>query len=221
MVTKEPFDSSAPKPHPPLDEQRRVEGFHALLASDKSGPHLLEDTDGRLRPWRALSPEARLDYIAAAAAQYDVPFESFADAARDELGALPAMSSPFLRLAHQYKRELHALGRLLPDVGGAESASLIDRLRETLDWHERKIAGLAAHNHLLRDFSQEFVGQIAWPLSETRTQKPETRAPGPGPGGRLAADAASILFGDGVIPTASKDSPPPAARFHADGGRER
>jgi hypothetical protein len=216
MVTKEPFDSSAPKPHPPLDEQRRaqgfhvrdhllprtpaldeqrrVEGFHALLATYQKSNWLFHDADGASRPWRDLSPEGRLDYIAGGAVSHDVPFERFAEAVRDALGDQPpaAREEAAGRLLFSQRRELHDLARLAPDDERATTYTpLIDRFREVIHWYEQKLTeyeqkltDLAPHAKLAAAF-KDMLADIA-DMTGPRRSPPAPPA------------AAARLFGDGA-----------------------
>ena len=49
----------------------RLEGFRALMDSDKSGGYFMEDVDGSHRLWTELSAEAKLEQIAGNAAYYE------------------------------------------------------------------------------------------------------------------------------------------------------
>jgi hypothetical protein len=70
----------------PMKEKDRIDGFKALLASHKSNTYYLTDPDGNHLLWDELSAEARLECIASDAAYCDVPFEPFAEAARESVG---------------------------------------------------------------------------------------------------------------------------------------
>jgi hypothetical protein len=116
-----------------MDEKRRLSGFKALLESHKTSGSLMEETDGNLRLWRYLSPEAKLEYIVRDAAIYDVPFEQFSQAARETVGT-GAVEEAALRLALRSGRELHDLEKMFPEDGGTESPPpLSERLREMLN----------------------------------------------------------------------------------------
>ena len=129
-----------------MDDKHRLQGFKALLASDKSGSYLLEEPDGTLRPWQELSAEGKLQYISGAAAMYDVPFERFAQAVRAEVGGAAAVTEAALRVALDYRKELHGLGKLLPDDGRTESTPLVKRFQEILDYKPPERAGLLAYD---------------------------------------------------------------------------
>jgi hypothetical protein len=144
-----------------MEEKHRLEGFKRLIASDKSGSYELEDADGMIRPWKELSAEGKLDFIAGAAVMYDVPFDQFAKAARQELNAA-ALTEGSLRAVLDYRRELRALAKLLPDDGRTESTPLVDRFREWLRMESGDRNLLLAHDTVestktqLESFSDEF-----------------------------------------------------------------
>jgi hypothetical protein len=155
-----------------MDEQRRMEGFRKLIASDKSGSYLLEEPDGNWSHWGGLSAEGKLHYIARAAAMYDVPFEQFAATARAELGDAEAVTQAALRAALDYKKELHGLAKLVPSDWRTEPTPLVERFQEILDYKPPERAGLLAHDTAervktqLESFLREFER-----LAETREQK--------------------------------------------------
>ena len=154
-----------------MNEKRRLEGFQASLASDKSGSYLLEDADGDRRPWPELSAQGKVAFIARAAAMYDVPFERFAAAVRAEVGEA-AMAEAGLRNTLALKRELHGLAKLVPDDGRTESTPLVERFQEILEYTLPQRAGLMAYETAegvkthLESFQYEFER-----LARTREQK--------------------------------------------------
>ena len=119
-----------------MNKKRQLEGFKAMVNDDKANNHHLEEPDGSHRLWKDLSAEGRLGYIASAAAMYNVPFETFAEAVRDSIGTssiADAALRSVLRDAHQSR----GLEQLLPEEG-TESTPLIDRFKDMLDqWSER------------------------------------------------------------------------------------
>jgi hypothetical protein len=115
-----------------MNEKHRLEGFRALLNSEKSNSVYLEEPDGNLRLWRDLSAEGRLQYVASAAALYDVPFEKFAEAVRESVDP-SAVADAALRLVLSDSHERRGLAELLPADGRLESTPLIDRFREILN----------------------------------------------------------------------------------------
>jgi hypothetical protein len=137
-----------------MPEGRRVQGFHALVASDRSNGYLMEDADGEYRSWKELSREGKLRQIAGNAAYYDVPFEPFAEAVRDALGAGPAtaLEDAALRLVWRGEREIHALETLLPDDGQHFPRPLVERFREVLSRPAAPAAG---------DWSEQYGGRPA------------------------------------------------------------
>jgi len=155
------------------NDKHRLEGFRALIASDKSGSYLLEDTDSTFRPWQELSAEGKLHFIAWAAAMYEVPFVQFAETVRDFAGKGETLTEAALRTVLEYKRELHALAELLPDDGRTESTPLVERFRELLDYQPADRAGLMAHDMAenakttLESFSDEFERLARTPEQKT------------------------------------------------------
>ena len=129
-----------------MDEKRRLEGFQALVASDKSGSHFLEDKDGEHRRWPELSSEGKLEFIAGAAAMYDVPFERFAATVHAELGDAASVTQAALHVALNYRKELHGLARLVPDDGRTEPTPLVERFQEILEYKPPERAGLLAYD---------------------------------------------------------------------------
>ena len=115
-----------------MDENRRLAGFKALLASQKANSHQLEEPDGSFRLWRDLSPEGRLGYIVRDAALYNVPFERFAEAVRESVDSA-VIEEASLRLAMRSGQELYDLESLFPDDGRTESTSLVERVGELLN----------------------------------------------------------------------------------------
>jgi hypothetical protein len=116
-----------------MDEKDRVSGFKALLESHKTNSCHLAETDGSYRLWRNLSAEGRLESVARDAAYYDVPFEQFAQAARESVDNA-AVEEAALRLAMRSGRELHDLEQLFPDDGRTEPPPpLVERVRELLN----------------------------------------------------------------------------------------
>ncbi len=118
-----------------MNEKRRVEGFKALVTSDRQGGYYLEETDGTHRLWAELSPQGKLEYIAGAAAMYSVPFEHFAEEVQAEFRDLPqaAIREASLRAVLSYRQELRGLAKLLPDDGRTESTPLVERFEEILN----------------------------------------------------------------------------------------
>jgi hypothetical protein len=115
-----------------MDEKHRITGFKALLESHKSNFSHLEDRDGSFRLWRYLSPEAKLENIVRDAANYDVPFEPFAEAVRESVDG-SAIEEAALRPAMRSGRELHDLAMLLTDDGHTWPPPLAERLSELLN----------------------------------------------------------------------------------------
>jgi hypothetical protein len=116
-----------------MNESDRIDVFKALLSSRKTNSFCMSDWDEELRLWQDLSPEGRMGIIARDAAFYDVPFEHFAEAARESIDS-SAMEEAALRLAMSSGRELHDLERLFPDDGRIESPPpLVERVRELLN----------------------------------------------------------------------------------------
>ncbi len=118
-----------------MNEKRRLEGFKALLSSDRNGSYYLEDMDGSRRLWRELSPQRKLENIAQVAAMYNVPFERFAEEVWEEFRGLPqeAVGDAALRMVLHNALELRGLGKLLPDDGRTESTPLVERFKQILD----------------------------------------------------------------------------------------
>jgi hypothetical protein len=158
------------------DEKHRVEGFHALLASDKKGNYFLEDMDGDYRQWPDLSPAGKLSHIASDAAYYDVPFGRFAEAAQDVLRDQPpaAREEAALQLLYRHQRERHALGKLLPDDDRTEPYPLVECLQDTLDWYDKRLKELAPHEKLVTALKQ-FVADEARAASKEKPDQPPTR----------------------------------------------
>ena len=115
-----------------MNENHRLAGFQALLASQKADSYQLEEPDRSFRLWRDLSPEGRLGYIVRDAALYNVPFEQFAEAVRESVESA-AIEEASLRLAMRSGQELHDLERLFPDDGRTESPPLVERVGELLN----------------------------------------------------------------------------------------
>jgi len=116
-----------------MDEKHRLSGFKALVESHKTDSYHLIDSDGEFRLWRDLSAEGRLEYMVRDAAFYDVPFEHFAEAARQSVD-LAALEEAALRLAMRSGRELHDLEKLLPEHGRIEPPPpLVERFSELLN----------------------------------------------------------------------------------------
>ncbi len=117
----------------PMDEKHRIDGFKALLASEKANSFYLEVSDGSRKLWRELSAEDRLEVIARDAAYYAVPFEQFDEAVRESVKSA-AIEEAALRLAMRNTRELHELETLFPDDGRTESSPpLVERVSDLLD----------------------------------------------------------------------------------------
>jgi hypothetical protein len=120
-----------------------MEGFKALVTSDRSGAHQMEDVDGNYRYWDELSLAAKMRQIASNAAYCDVTFERFSEAVRDSIGSIPpeAREEAALWLALQSQRELHELEKLLPRYDRLEPAPpLLDRFQQLLDAYEAELA---------------------------------------------------------------------------------
>ncbi|HEX4132892.1 MAG TPA: hypothetical protein VHZ24_22860 [Pirellulales bacterium] len=115
-----------------MNKKHRLEGFKALLNSDKSNGYNLEEPDGSFRLWRDLSAQGRLQYIASAAALYDVPFAKFADAVRESVDQ-SAVADAALRIVLSDSHERRGLEQLLPDDGQTYPTPLIDRFKEILN----------------------------------------------------------------------------------------
>ena len=109
-------------------ERRKVDGFKAMVGS--RGYHF-EEMDGSSQGWADLSAAAKLQYIARDAALCDVPFQAFAEAAKDVIGDKPDAA---LQVVLEYQKELHGLGQLLPDDGRLEPTPLIERFKEILEY---------------------------------------------------------------------------------------
>ncbi len=77
-----------------------------------------------------------------------------------------------LRVALDYRKELHGLGKLLPDDGRTESTPLVERFQEILNYQPPDRAGLLAYDMAesvktqLESFLDEFER-----LAKTREQK--------------------------------------------------
>jgi hypothetical protein len=113
-------------------EKHRISAFKALLESHKANSYHLIDTNGDFRLWQDLSNEGRLESIVRDAAFYDVPFEQFAEAARESLNDT-AIEEAALRLAMRSGRELHDLEELFADDVRSEApTSLVGHVRELL-----------------------------------------------------------------------------------------
>jgi hypothetical protein len=116
-----------------MDEKHRLSGFKALLESQKSNLHHLEEPDGSFRLWRNFSAEGRLEYIARDAAFYDVTFEQFAEAVRESVDSA-AIEVAALRIVMRSVWELHDLEKLFRDDGRTESPPpLVERVSELLN----------------------------------------------------------------------------------------
>ena len=115
-----------------MNTKRRIEGFTALVNHDKANNYYLEEPDGNHRLWKDLSAQARLGYIASAAALYDVPFNVFSDVVRNSVDRSMLMEAA-LQTVLRNAIEFRSLGRLLPDDGRTESTPLTDRFREILN----------------------------------------------------------------------------------------
>jgi hypothetical protein len=113
-----------------MNEKDRLENFRAMVKSRLNTTHLFEETDGRLRDWKDLSPSGKLEYICLDAIRCDVPFEPFSETVRTTIADAPDAA---LRLLHSAQRELHELEKMLPDPNGTESTPLVERLREALN----------------------------------------------------------------------------------------
>ncbi len=115
-----------------MDEKDRIAGFKALLESHKTNSYHLIDPEGEFRLWQDLSAEGKVECIARDAAYYDVPFEQFAEAARESVDR-GAIEEAALRLAVRSVRELHELEQLFPDDGRTEPPPpLVERVSELL-----------------------------------------------------------------------------------------
>jgi hypothetical protein len=128
--------------------KKQLEGFDALIASQKSESSQLEDVNGEFRHWNELSTEGKVSWIASAAAYYDLPFEPFAEAVREILGELHAAAreEAALRLAFRGQQELHGLEKLLPKYDRLEPAPpLAERFQELLDYYENRLARKPDH----------------------------------------------------------------------------
>jgi hypothetical protein len=178
MAKKDPSDTSdAPKPQLPDNEKHRVQGFHALLADHKESGHYYEERDGSPRTWPELSAEGKLSYIARDAAFYEVPFERFAEAARDVLSDQPpaAREEASLRLLYSADRELHEMAKLLPDDPGTTyPPPLADQLHSLLDRYEARLKELSAYEKIGAAF-KEFAGDVA--RDSLRTKQDAAPAP--------------------------------------------
>jgi hypothetical protein len=140
-------------------EKHRLEGFRALVASDKSNSYGMEGADGEYRPWKDLSPEAQLGQIASNAAYYSVPFEAFAQEVRDTVGHLPAATreEAALRVAWRNESELHELAKLLPEHDRVEPYPLIEQLRDTLDYYRGTVAQLSGDAKIGKAFKESIA----------------------------------------------------------------
>jgi hypothetical protein len=120
-----------------LTPAQRVEGFKALVASDKSGSYYMEDVNGSHRLWKDMTRQGKLDHIVGNAAYYDVPFEAFAQVARETLGDLPpgALEQAALRVAFASAKELRAVAKALPDWWEKEHQPppLAEQVQELVD----------------------------------------------------------------------------------------
>jgi len=149
-----------------------MEGFRKLIDSDKSSSSFFEDQDGEHRKWPGLSSEGKLWFITGAAAMYDIPFERFAATVHAELGDAASVTQAALHVALDYRKELHGLGKLLPDDGRTEATPLVERFQEILDYKPPEYAGLMAHETAesvktrLESYQHEFER-----LARTREQK--------------------------------------------------
>src|ERR1700722_11959106 len=115
-----------------MNEKHRLAGFKALIEDQKNSRRHFEEVDGPLRQWHELSPQSKLQYIAADAVLYGVPFERFAEAVRDVLPP-PAIVEASLQLVLDYERQLRGLEKLLPDEERTEPVPLVERLTEMLN----------------------------------------------------------------------------------------
>src|SRR5581483_10932291 len=133
------------------DEQRRVEGFQAILADHKHSDSYFEEMDGSHQPWQELSTEGKLTYLARDAVFYDVPFDYFAKAVREVLGDQPpaAREEAALRLLLAQSRELHALEKLLPDLGSNFPPPLTDRFQNLFGRYEESMAEMKASHDIV------------------------------------------------------------------------
>ena len=113
-----------------MNEKQRVDSFKAMVEESKGSNYYFEEIDGDLQQWRNLSDAAKLQYIATYAAHDDVPFKPFAEAVND---LLSDVRDAALRVVFDYKKELRALEKLLPEDWGTESTPLVERFNETLN----------------------------------------------------------------------------------------
>lgn len=140
----EPVKESETAPREWTDEEK-LRGFQACLADLQSNGVYCEGPDGSWQLWPELSPEGKLHYIARDATLNDVPFDRFAEAARDLLP--PAdLADAALRVTLSHQTELHQLAALLPDDRGTESTPLVDRLKEVLRDHPDRAGAEREHN---------------------------------------------------------------------------
>ncbi|HWB14091.1 MAG TPA: hypothetical protein VG826_33000 [Pirellulales bacterium] len=114
-----------------MNAKERSEGFRALVENHRNSGHYFEEVDGRWRLWRDLSPQGKLEYLAADAALYDVPFKRFHDSVREVIGDA-ALAEAALRTVLSDALEFRSLARLLPDDGRTESTPLSERFKEIL-----------------------------------------------------------------------------------------
>jgi len=132
-------------------EHRRVESFHAYVASCKDSSHYFEEMDGDHRTWAELSAEGKLSYLAQAAAIDDVPYEHFAKAVQNVLGDQPppAREETALRLLLTDRRDLHTIAKLVPDDPHVTfPPPLVDRMKSLLNWYEDRLKKLEPYENL-------------------------------------------------------------------------
>lgn len=128
-----------------MNDEEKLRGFRACLADLQNNGVYYEEPDGSWQRWPELSPEGKLHYIARDATLYDIPFEPFAEAARDLLP--PAdLADAALRVTLSHQMELHQLAELLPDDRGTESTPLVDRLKEVLRDHPDRAGADRSHD---------------------------------------------------------------------------
>ncbi len=114
-----------------MNAQGRLQGFTALVKDHQTSRSYFEEPDGSLKQWGDLSAQAKLSYVAIAAAIYNIPFPQFAGAVRELIGD---PKDAALRLVLNSQRELHGLAELLPDDGRTEATPLVERFKEILNY---------------------------------------------------------------------------------------
>jgi hypothetical protein len=146
-----------------MANERRPDGFDALMAAQQNSHHYFEEIDGSYRSWRELSAEGKLSCIVNDAAFCDVSFERFAAAVRDVLGELPsaAREEAALRLALRSEQELHAVARLLLPDERLEGTPLPERVQEAL-------ADVAARPRSYQDILQDAASREVGPPDPDR-----------------------------------------------------